>query len=279
MSLKGHNVLITGASMGIGRAIALAFAAEGANLALLARSHDKLQKVADGVRSGSTTTGTEVRVHIYVADVRDPSAIKKATSAAANDLGIDVASGGTFDILVNNAGLALGAPAPFWKQDISSDIGTMINTNILGFMAAAHAMLNEGGMANAKRGTILNVTSTTGLEIPPFPGEAVYHASKACQEGFTNALRTELVGTNVRVLALRPGVVQGHFHEQRVGYDESEYDGFMDGIEALVAEDVASAAKWMVGTREGVSIKALDVVPSSQRSLPVFDREWAERNS
>ncbi|KAK6397810.1 hypothetical protein LTR65_005058 [Meristemomyces frigidus] len=218
-------------------------------------------------------------VHVYIADVRDPTAVKEAISAAAKDFSIDVGSGDAFDILVNNAGLALGAPAPFWKQDMTSDINTMINTNILGFMAAAHAMLNEGGMANAKRGTILNITSTTGLEVPPFPGEAVYHASKACQEGFTNALRTELVGTNLRVLALRPGVVQGHFHEQRVGHDMSEYESFMDGIEALVAEDVASAAVGMVGTPEKVSIKALDVVPSSQRSLPVFDREWAKRNS
>jgi len=155
----------------------------------------------------------------------------------------------------------------------------MIDTNIRGFMCAAHAMLNEGGMAAAKRGTILNITSVTGLEVPPFPGEAVYHASKACQEGFTNALRTELVGTNVRVLALRPGVVQSHFHEQRVGYDKGQYDGFMEGIEALVAEDVAKAAVWMVGTRESVSVKALDVVPSSQRSLQVFDREWEKRNA
>ena len=200
-------------------------------------------------------------------------------SRAAADFEIAVHAGGAFDILVNNAGLALGAPSPFWEQHITADIGTMVNTNILGFMSVAHAMLNEGGMASARRGTILNITSTTGLEVPPFPGEAVYHASKACQEGFTNALRTELVGTNVRVLALRPGVVQGHFHEQRVGHDPGEYLSFMEGIDALVAEDVAKAAVWMVGTREGVSIKALDVVPSSQRSLQVFDREWEERNA
>jgi len=62
------------------------------------------------------------------------------------------------------------------------------------------------------------VTSTTGLEVPPFPGEAVYHASKACQEAFTNVLRTELVGTDIKVLALRPGVVATNFHEQRYDF-------------------------------------------------------------
>ena len=220
-----------------------------------------------------------IEVHVYLADVREPTAVKQAVSSGARHLGINVAAGAAFDILVNNAGLALGAPTPFWKQDMSEHIGTMVNTNILGFMGAAHAILNEGGMANAKRGTILNITSTTGLEVPPFPDEAVYHASKACQEAFTNVLRTELVNTNVKVLALRPGVVQGHFHEQRVGGSKSEYEGFMEGIEALVAEDVARAAVWMASTPEKVSIKALDVVPSSQRSLQVFDREWETRNA
>jgi len=70
-------------------------------------------------------------------------------------------------------------------------------------------------MKERGKGTILNVTSTTGLEVPPFPGEAVYHASKACQEAFTNVLRAELVGSDIKVLALRPGVVATNFHEQR----------------------------------------------------------------
>jgi short-subunit dehydrogenase len=83
-------------------------------------------------------------------------------------------------------------------------------------------------MAAAKRGTIVNVTSVTGLELPPFSGEAVYHATKAFQEGFTDSLRNELMGTNVRVLALRPGVVQTNFHEQRVGYDQGQYESFVD---------------------------------------------------
>lgn len=69
--------------------------------------------------------------------------------------------------------------------------------------------------ANIREGTILNVTSVTGLELPPFSGEAVYHASKAYQEAFTNSLRNELVDTDIKVLALRPGVVQTNFHQQR----------------------------------------------------------------
>ncbi|KAK5109971.1 hypothetical protein LTR62_006338 [Meristemomyces frigidus] len=276
-SLKGRNVLITGASMGIGKAIAIAYAAEGANLALLARSTDKLEAVAKEVRDTASSHGHKITVTVQTADVRESSSIKEAVSTAALHLSIDVGIGHSFDILINNAGLALSAPSPFWQQSIE-DIATMTQTNLFGFMAVAHAMLNEGGMANAKRGTIVNVTSTTGLEVPPFPGEAVYHASKAFQEAFGNVLRNETVGTNIRILTLRPGVVQTHFHEQRVGYDQGQYDGFMDGIEALVAEDVAKAAVWMVQSEERVSIRAVDVIPSSQRTLQVFDREWERRN-
>lgn len=86
-------------------------------------------------------------------------------------------------------------------------------------------------MMARKAGTILNVTSITGLEVPPFPGEAVYHANKACQEAFTNALRNELSGTDIRVLALRPGVVATNFHSLRVGHDKQMYDEFIEGYE------------------------------------------------
>lgn len=111
----------------------------------------------------------------------------------------------------------------------------MNSTNINGLMFTTHAVLNHsmipnGNLASAS-GTILNITSVTGLEVPPFSGEAVYHANKAAQEAFTNALRNELSGSNIRVLALRPGVVATHFHEQRIGYDRKLYDEFVEGFE------------------------------------------------
>lgn len=103
--------------------------------------------------------------------------------------------------------------------------------------------------------------------------------SKAAQEGFTNSLRVELAGTNIKVLAVRPGVVATNFHEQRVGYDKGAYDEFIQGYEPLVAGDIAEAVAFMLNQREAVSIKALDVVPTAQRNLTVFDRKWNERNA
>lgn len=211
--------------------------------------------------SAAESKRLDVQIHAYSADVRNASAIKNAVSIAAKDLGIQTGSGQLFDILIStfhpikrsrptddtrsrtrlvkldqtdNASLALGAPAPFWQQSLDGVITTMIQTNIFGFMVAAHAILNEGGMANAGKGIILNVTSTTALGPPPFPCEAIYHASKACQEAFSKVLRNETVGTNIRIPCLRPGIVQTNFHQQRVGYDRGQYGGFMREIKALV---------------------------------------------
>lgn len=132
-------------------------------------------------------------------------------------------------VVVQQAGLALGAPAPFQKLSISQ-ILQMNNTNVNGTMFATYAVLNAS-MVPRNSGTVLNVSSTTALEAPPFPGEAVYHANKACMEGFTNALRNELCGTDIKVLALRPGVVDTHFHTQRVGFDKELHGQFMEGFE------------------------------------------------
>ncbi|KAL4791239.1 hypothetical protein BDV19DRAFT_314361 [Aspergillus venezuelensis] len=266
MALQGKNVLITGASMGIGETIARRVAGEGANIALFARSQDKLQAIAEDLRKKSPSS----KVIFKAVDLQNFEVVEKAVDKTVKEIG-------EIDILVNNAGLALGAPAAFHDLKIS-DIITMNGTNVNGLMFATYAVLNTS-MMKRKEGTILNVTSVTALEAPPFPGEAVYHANKALQEGFTNALRNELNGTNIKVLALRPGVVATHFHTQRVGYDKEMYDSFVDGYTPLEAEDIAGAAIYMLSQPLNVSIKALDVVPSAQRSLTVFDREWSKRNA
>jgi NADP-dependent 3-hydroxy acid dehydrogenase YdfG len=264
-ALKGKNVVITGASMGIGAAIAQRLSHQQATLILLARTKSKLDILSKELQANGA------KVLTYGVNVQDYDELQAAVADAVSLVGV-------VDVLVNNAGLALGAPNAFPDLKIQ-DVVSMTNTNINGLMFSTYAVLNAGGMMQRKGGTILNITSVTGLEVPPFPGESVYHASKAAQEGFTNALRTELSGTNIRVLALRPGVVDTNFHEQRVGYDKEMNAKFMEGYEPLVQEDVAEAAEFMLGQGERVSIKALDVVPTAQRSLQVFDREWTKRNA
>ncbi|KAL4934014.1 SDR family oxidoreductase [Aspergillus undulatus] len=266
MALQSKNVLITGASMGIGEAISRKVASEGANVALFARSKDKLQAITADIQKNHSSS----KVLFKAIDLQSYEEVETAVSETVKEIG-------AIDILVNNAGLALGAPAAFPNLKIS-DIVTMNSTNINGLMFATYAVLNSS-MVSRKEGTILNVTSTTALEAPPFAGEAVYHSNKAAQEGFTNSLRNELSGTNIRVLALRPGVVATNFHSLRVGHDKGMYDSFMEGFTPLESDNIAGAAIYMLSQPLNISVKALDVVPSAQRSLNVFDRSWSERNA
>ncbi|PQE05670.1 Short-chain dehydrogenase reductase SDR protein [Rutstroemia sp. NJR-2017a BVV2] len=168
--------------------------------------------------------------------------------------------------------------------------------NINGLMFTIYSALNAS-FIKKKAGTILNITSVTGLEVPPFPGESVYHTNKAAQEAFSNALRNELCGTNIRVLVLRPGCVATNFHSLRVDHDKEKYNKFFEGFTPLDPTDIAGGAVYMLEQPLNVSIEALDVVPSGelnaslktishqltrttrspQRSLTVFDRDWNER--
>jgi 3-hydroxy acid dehydrogenase / malonic semialdehyde reductase len=157
-------------------------------------------------------------------------------------------------------------------------IQQMNGTNIAGVMYTTHSVLNHS-MWPKKAGTIVNVSSVTGLECPPFDGEAVYHANKACLEAFSNSLRMETAGSNIRVLVLRPGCVATHFHLQRVKYDKDAMDEFFYGYEPLVASDLAGALLYMLSMPERTSIKALDCVPTAQRALTRFDRDWNERKA
>ncbi|KAF4130506.1 short chain dehydrogenase [Phytophthora infestans] len=212
------------------------------------------------------------RVVYFSVGVHDSNALATAITDTVQQFG------GPVNALINNAGLALGAPACFQDQSIG-DISMMVGTNASGVLFAAHAALNQGGMFAQKRGVIVNVTSVTALEAPPFSGEAVYYMAKATQEGFSNSLRNELCGTNIKVVVVRSGVVVTNFHEQRVGFDKNMYSQFIEGCEPLVSEDIADAISWVLEKPECVMVKAIDVVPTAQRSLSLFDREWSARNA
>ncbi|KAI9706584.1 MAG: hypothetical protein M1836_003591 [Candelina mexicana] len=128
------------------------------------------------------------------------------------------------------------------------------------------------------RGTILNISSTTALEAPPPEfREVIYYSIKSFMKAFTNALRNETIGKNIRVLALHPGFVRTKFHFQRVGREEKAFEGVFEDTDELGLEDVAEAAMWQLKAPERISVKALDIAPSSQRALSVVDRAWVGR--
>lgn len=253
--------------MGIGEAIAITLAKEGVNLILCSRSKDKLQTVRDAVKAANS----EVNVACIPCDIQNYSQVNDAVRIATQEIG-------QIDILVNNAGLALGAPKRFFELGIE-EVQQMNGTNVQGVMNATHAVLNQGGMWRRGEGSIIMVSSTTALEVPPFPGESVYHANKACIEAFSNALRVETNGSNIKVMVLRPGVVRTHFHLQRVQHDQGMMDDFMSGYEPLVPEDLAEVIPWMLKAPKRVTTRAIDVIPTAQRALVSFDKEWDKRNN
>ncbi|KAB8596095.1 hypothetical protein FH972_025804 [Carpinus fangiana] len=202
--------------MGIGEAIAETLAKEGATVFLFSRSKDKLQTIT--TRLQDKYPGRNI--YFKDGDIQD----YKIVSATVDDA---IKRMGGIDILINNAGLAVGAPNPFYELS-PEQIDQMNGTNISGMMYATHAVLNKAFVPQ-NSGTILNISSITALIAPPFPGEVVYHADKAAVEGFSNALRNELCGKDIKVLVVRPGPVGNHFHQQRTGYDKDQYDEFFDG--------------------------------------------------
>lgn len=87
----------------------------------------------------------------------------------------------------------------------------------------------------------------------------------------------ETAGSDIKVMTLRPGCVATNFHLQRVRFDQGAMDEFLEGFEPLVEGDVADSALYMLKLPSRISIKAMDCVPTAQRALTRFDREWNSR--
>lgn len=184
--------LITGASMGIGEAFAVALAARGYDLALVARSGPALEGVAQRIRAERA-----VRVEPIVADLEDRAAVERAGDETEARLG-------RVDLLVNNAGF--GAHGHFEALGSARNLG-QVRLNVEALVALtdrfAPAMLARG------RGGIINVASTAAFQ--PVPYMAVYGATKAFVLSFSEALAEEFRDRGVRVLALCPGATQTNF--------------------------------------------------------------------
>lgn len=189
-NFAGQVVLITGASRGIGRALALAFAQRGAHLVLAARSTDALAAVAAEARSLHPGVDTLV----VPTDVTDLAALERLVEQA-------LAHFGRVDVLVNNAGVLIGGAVADLPLDV---LDRHIEIN---FAAPVHlTRLLLPHMLGRDHGLIINIVSVGGRAAGPY--FATYAATKHAMGGFTNGLRRELDGTNVRVLRINPGFTQ-----------------------------------------------------------------------
>jgi short-subunit dehydrogenase len=202
VDFRNRTALVTGASSGIGAAMATALAARGANVVLVARRAERLTSLAQQLQ---TTYG--IQAHAISQDlVKDGAAAE--ISEEVSRLGL------TIDVLVNNAGFA--TRANFADED-GSRISDEIALNVTVLVKLTHAFLP--GMIERRFGAVINVASTAAFQ--PLPVMAVYGATKAFVLSFTEALWGELEGTGVKALTLCPGATDTEFFDVGPGSDSS----------------------------------------------------------
>jgi 3-oxoacyl-[acyl-carrier protein] reductase len=189
MSLLTNQIaVVTGAGRGIGRAIALKYAAEGADVAVISRTQENSEKVAAEIR------GLGRKAWAHAVDVADAAAV----NAAAEKI---LAEGGKVDILVNNAGVTRDG---LLMRMSDADWDTVLNTNLKGAFLVTKAF--SRAMIKARAGRIINITSVIGLI--GNAGQCNYAASKAGLIGFTQSAARELAGRGITVNAIAPGFIQ-----------------------------------------------------------------------
>lgn len=186
--------LVTGASSGIGRSVAVALADEGSDVIVVARRRDRLEALAEELRSAHN-----VKVDVLVADVADPEQLALVEDRLRN-------GEPPVDLLVNNAGL--GAHGPFAELPLDWQEG-QIRLNVLAPVRLTHAALER--MLPRGRGGILNVSSIAGRQ--PMPNVATYAATKSYLSSFSHALHEEVRRHGVSVTVLLPGFTRTEFHD------------------------------------------------------------------
>lgn len=253
-NLSGRVVLITGASSGIGRATALAFAREGARVAICARREDRLKEL-----SGELGAAGAPAVHSFVLDVRDRAAVEKT-------LGGLPAEWSAIDVLVNNAGLSRGFIK--FQEDDPENWEEMIDTNIKGLLYVSKAVVP--GMVERGRGHVINLGSVAGYIT--YANGAVYCATKAAEKSISEGMKIDLMGTPVRVTSVDPGMVETEFSEVRFRGDTERAAKVYQNITPLTAEDVADAILWAATRPAHVNIHNILMTTIDQANSTVFHR-------
>jgi 3-hydroxy acid dehydrogenase/malonic semialdehyde reductase len=255
MQLKNKIVFITGASSGIGRSCAFAFAEQGAKLLLCARRSDRLEKV----RNDLEAKFPGIVIHTFELDVRDREAVDEMLSSLPEEWK-------QIDILVNNAGLSRGLDK---LQDGSiDDWEEMLDTNVKGLLYVTRTVVPW--MLTRGNGHIINIGSIAGHEV--YPRGNVYCASKFAVDALTKGLRLDLVDTPLRVSTVDPGLVETEFSMVRFHGDEERAKAVYKGFTPLSPDDVAESVLWIASRPAHVQIAEIVIFPTAQGSAAVVNR-------
>ena len=245
--LAPRIALVTGATAGFGAAIARRLVADGYKVVATGRRQERLERLA-------AELGPSLLPFMQdVTDTASVAALPGSLPEAFRDI----------DVLVNNAGLALGL-SPAYEADIA-DWESMVATNVQGVIHMTRALLP--GMVARNRGHVVSLGSVAGTY--PYPGGHVYGATKAFVAQFMLNLKADLVGTNVRVTDIEPGLCGGtEFSSVRFGGDQEKADNVYKGTRPLSAEDIAEAISWVVRLPAHVNINRIEMMPTCQAFSP-----------
>lgn len=193
--LMGKVALVTGASRGLGRAVATAYAREGADLAICARGEVALARVAEELRA------LGARVLAIRADAADPHDVERIVSLTLQEYG-------RIDVLVNNASILGPSPMPYLLDYPADDFADVLKVNVLGPFLVTRQVL--GAMLQRGEGAVISVTSEAGSV--GYPGWGAYGVSKFALEGLCQTWAAEVEGTGVRVNLVDPGEMDTEMH-------------------------------------------------------------------
>jgi 3-hydroxy acid dehydrogenase / malonic semialdehyde reductase len=237
-------VLITGASSGFGKACAKKYNLAGYPVILVARRLEKLTALAASLNSAYP-------IHIAKLDVTNKSEIKEFVKNLPDRFK-------KVGVLVNNAGLAVGS-API-HETIEDDFERMIDTNIKGLVNMSRQIVPI--MVANNSGHIVNIGSIAGSW--PYPGGNVYGGTKAFVQQFSRGLRADLLGKNIRVTNIEPGMAETEFSNVRFKGDGTKADNVYAGVKPLVADDIAETVFFATSMPAHANINSLEVMPTCQ---------------
>ena len=247
LAMQYTHVLITGASSGIGEAIARSLAAKGCHLWLVARRKERLIALQDELQNQYPN----IQVFVFALDVRSSDAVKDLfEDLSARELRPNV--------IVNNAGLAAGLA----EVDVASpeDWDRMIDTNVKGALYVMKYGIPL--LKNPQGGHIIQMSSVVSREV--YAGGSVYSATKHALDAIHRTLRLELLPWPIKLTSINPGLVETEFSLVRFAGDADRAQQVYKDIEALKAEDVADVVAYCLSLPKHVNLPEVHITASAQ---------------
>lgn len=254
-NISGRLAFVSGASVGIGEAVAKMLASNGVNLILTARRIDRLENLKNSLEKEY-----KIKVKTIKIDFSKSEDIVKALNSLEDEWK-------NIDILINNAGLALNKDV--YSNNLLEDALQMIRVNCEGLITATRVLLPF--ILKSKCGHIINIASTAADEA--YSGGAIYCATKSFVEMFGDAIRIELIDKPVKVTTIKPGLVDTEFSTVRFKGDKEKADNVYKGLNPLYAEDIADNIEYVITRKSHVQISSMTIMAESQGTATIAYRK------